>query len=232
MESEKIIVFTDGSSRGNPGPGGWGAVVADRARVKEIGGYSTHTTNNKMELTAAIEAIKMIRKKAEITIHTDSRYVINGITKWVSGWEKKGWQTLGKTEVQNKELWKALMDVVATHTVVWKHVKGHSGISLNERADVIANGFARKENVELFNGSVAKYKSFVESMPKPRVVSKSKSTSKKTGPAYSYVSVISGKVLTHKTWVECESRVKGKNAKYKKVFSKDEETKLMKEWGV
>jgi len=224
-----ITIYCDGSSIGNPGQGGWGAVVADGARARELGGYEKNTTNNQMELTAAIESLRILKDASLVTIHTDSSYVINGITKWVKGWVKNGWLTKEKKDVLNKELWQELEKVTHTHDVSWKHVKGHSGIELNERADMIANGFARKEEVEIFYGSLAKYKLLLATMPKARVVSKSKSA-KKTGPAYSYVSVIEGKVLTHKTWTECEKRVKGKKAKFKKVFSHDDEVRLMKEW--
>lgn len=225
-----ITIYCDGSSIGNPGPGGWGAVVADGARAKELGGYDTATTNNRMELTAAFESLRILKTASSVAIHTDSRYVINGITKWVKGWEKNGWQTKEKKDVLNRDLWESLAKLVAKHDVDWKHVRGHSGIELNERVDMIANGFARQEKVELFYGSLAKYKTILASMPKARVVSKSKSKAK-TGPAYSYVSVLDGKVMTHKTWAECEKRVKGKPARFKKVFSKEEETNLKKEWG-
>ena len=224
-----IEIYCDGSSIGNPGPGGWGAVVADHARAKELGGYEKATTNNRMELTAAIESLRILKNTSEVVIHTDSRYVINGSTKWVKGWEKNGWQTKDKKDVRNRDLWEVLVKLAERHEVTWKHVKGHSGIELNERVDMIANGFARKEEVTLFHGSRAGYKKVLAQMPKARVVSKSKS-SKKTGPAYSYVSVLDRKVMTHTTWVECERRVKGKPARFKKVFSKDEETKLMSEW--
>ncbi len=227
---KQVTIYCDGSSIGNPGPGGWGAVVADGARAKELGGYEKETTNNRMELTAAIESLRILKNASDVTIHTDSSYVINGITKWVKGWQKNGWLTKEKKEVVSKDLWEALVKVSEKHNVEWNHVKGHSGIELNERADMIANGYARKERVELFYGSLAKYKAVLATMPKARVVSKSASKSKKTGPAYSYVSVLDGKVTTHKTWAECEKRVKGKPAKFKKVFSKEEEGALMKEW--
>jgi ribonuclease HI len=226
---KEITIYCDGSSIGNPGPGGWGAVIADKARVKEVGGSDAHTTNNKMELTAAIEALLNLKNRSKVTIHTDSRYVINGITKWVFGWEKKGWLTLEKTEVQNKELWQELVRVSLRHDVTWEHVKGHSGVPLNERVDQIANGFARGGGVELYYGSLAKYQQVLDAMPKPRIKTAPK-TKKTTGKAYSYVSLLDGKVLTHKTWEECEKRVKGKPAKFKKVFSKEEETKLIEEW--
>ncbi len=228
---KEITIYCDGSSIGNPGPGGWGAVVSDGARAKELGGYEKETTNNRMELTAAIESLRIVKNASSVTLHTDSSYVINGITKWVKGWVKNGWMTKEKKDVISKDLWQELVMAAEKHSVTWKHVKGHAGIELNERADMIANGYARKEQVELFYGSLAQYKKVLASLPKARVVSKSKSSSKKTGPAYSYVSVLDGKVTTHKTWAECEKRVKGKPAKFKKVFSKEEETALMREWG-
>lgn len=225
-----ITIYCDGSSIGNPGPGGWGAVVADGARARELGGYEKETTNNRMELTAAIESLRILKQSKNVTLHTDSSYVINGITKWVRGWQKNGWLTKEKKDVVNRDLWETLATLVEKHDVLWKHVRGHSGVQLNERVDMIANGFARKEHVELFYGSLTKYKTVLASMPKARVVSKSKSKAK-TGPAYSYVSVLDGKVVTHKTWTECEKRVKGKPAKFKKVFSKEEEIALIKDWG-
>lgn len=226
-----ISIYCDGSSIGNPGPGGWGAVVSNGKNVKELGGYDSKTTNNRMELTAAIESLRALKSAGAVTIHTDSSYVINGITKWVKGWQKNGWRTKDKNDVISKDLWQELVAVGEKHEVTWKHVRGHEGVQLNERADMIANGYARKEEVKLFSGTEAAYAEFLKGMPKARVVSKSKSSSKKTGPAYSYVSVLDGKVMTHKTWTECEKHVKGKPAKFKKVFSKVEEGALMKEWG-
>ncbi len=228
---KSVTVYCDGSSIGNPGPGGWGAVVSDGTKVKELGGFDTKTTNNRMELTAAIESLTSIRSASSVTLHTDSRYVINGITKWVRGWVKNGWLTKEKKDVLNKDLWQLLEKASAKHAVTFEHVRGHSGIDMNERADMIANGYARKEEVKLFSGTEEKYSEFLKGMPKARVVSKSKSA-KKTGPAYSYVSVLDGKVVTHKTWAECETRVKGKPAKFKKVFSYDEEVALKKEWSL
>jgi ribonuclease HI len=225
-----IIIYCDGSSIGNPGQGGWGAVVAHGKIVREMGGFDTKTTNNRMELTAALESLQSLSAGSRVTLHTDSQYVINGITKWVFGWIKNGWQTKEKKDVLNADLWERLANATKKHTVIWEHVRGHAGIDLNERADMLANGFARKEDVKLFSGTDAAYKEFLKGMPKARVVSKSKS-SKKTGAAYSYVSVIDGKVLTHKTWGECEARVKGKKAKFKKVFSQEEESVLRQEWG-
>lgn len=235
-----VTIFCDGSSLGNPGPGGWGAVVTrtvsgKEKHVTELGGFAVHTTNNRMELTAATEALAHLSEKTVVTVKTDSQYVIQGITKWVFGWERNGWQTSQKSEVLNKDLWEALVGAAKQHTVTWEHVRAHVGVVLNERVDQIAYGFAGKEKVQLFVGSETAHHEFLKSMPKARVVSKSKSKSasspKKSGPAYSYVSVVEGEVLIHKTWAECEKRVKGKSAKYKKAFSKEDEQTLRTLWG-
>jgi ribonuclease HI len=227
---QTVTIYCDGSAIGNPGPGGWGAVVSHGKEVFELGGFHEHTTNNRMELTAPTEALKKLKEKSHVTIKTDSRYVMNGITKWVHGWEKNGWQTKAKADVLNKDLWQRLVKVSEKHEITWEHVRAHVGIAGNERVDMIANGFARREEVKLFKGSEKEYKEFLKGMPKARVVSKSKSKSKKTGPAYSYVSVLDGKVMTHKTWAECEKRVKGKPAKFRKVFSASGEKELIAEW--
>lgn len=225
---DEINIYCDGSSIGNPGPGGWGSVIANGKTIKEMGGFAAATTNNRMELMAAIESLNSLSKESKVTINTDSQYVINGITKWVFGWNKNGWLTKEKKDVLNKDLWQALFRETERHAVTWKHVRGHAGVAQNERADMIANGYARKENVTLFSGTVQEYKEFLKGMPKVRVVGSSAS---KKGKAYAYVSAVDGKVMTHTTWDECQNRVKGKNAKYKKVFSKEEETALRAQWG-
>lgn len=225
---KKTTIYCDGSAIGNPGPGGWGAVVlTPTGDVHEYGGFAEHTTNNRMELTAPTEALKSIDTKSSVIIKTDSQYVINGITKWVFGWEKNGWQTKEKKDVLNKELWQALLVATRDHTVEWEHVRGHVGIDLNERVDVIANGYARKENVSLYAGTEKEYKEFLKGMPKARKVASSSSKNRK---AYSYVSAIDGKVEIHTTWAACEKRVKGHKAQFKKVYSAEEEKDLITQW--
>ncbi len=141
---KEIEIYCDGSAIGNPGPGGWGAVILldteNEKRIVELGAFETHTTNNRMELTAGMEALKHLKAESVVTIKTDSQYVINGITKWVFGWEKNGWQTKDKKDVSNKDLWQELVKASRKHTVTWEHVRGHEGVALNERVDVIANG--------------------------------------------------------------------------------------------
>ena len=135
----KVTIYTDGGCRGNPGPGGWGVVlIADKER-KELKGYEDNTTNNRMELTAAIKALKALKKSCEVDLYTDSVYVRTGITDWIHGWKKRGWRTAGKKPVKNVDLWQLLDEVRNGHTVSWHWVKGHSGDVENERADELAN---------------------------------------------------------------------------------------------
>ena len=135
----KVEIFTDGACKGNPGPGGWGAILRYGTAEKEIYGSSKNTTNNIMELTAVIESLKNLKKPCELIITTDSKYVKNGITEWIHNWKKNGWRTAAKKEVKNKELWIELDSLIQIHSISWDWVKGHSGHPENERADLLAN---------------------------------------------------------------------------------------------
>ena len=137
--SNLVQIFTDGSCKGNPGPGGWGAIMKYGDHVKELNGYSAETTNNIMELTAVIEALKSLTRPCAIILTTDSNYVKDGITQWIHNWKKKGWKTANKKPVKNKECWLQLDVEVQRHQIEWKWVKGHSGHPENERADELAN---------------------------------------------------------------------------------------------
>ena len=134
-----VHIFTDGACKGNPGPGGWGAILKYGDHEKELNGYSPETTNNIMELTAVIEALKSLTRSCKIILTTDSTYVKNGITEWIHGWKKKGWKTATKKPVKNKDYWQLLDAEVQRHHIEWKWVKGHSGHPENERADELAN---------------------------------------------------------------------------------------------
>ena len=135
----RIYIYTDGACKGNPGPGGWGALLKYKEHKKEINGFSKNTTNNIMELTAVIESLLIIKQKSDITIITDSNYVKDGITKWIANWKKKGWKTSNKKPVKNKDLWKKLDDLSNNHNIKWEWVRGHTGNPGNERADQLAN---------------------------------------------------------------------------------------------
>ncbi len=133
-----MVIWTDGACSGNPGPGGWGAVMTFDGRRKELSGGEAATTNNRMELTAAIQALEALRRPCEVDIHTDSAYLRGGITAWLDGWNKNGWKTADKKPVKNAELWQRLETVAHRHKIVWHWLKGHAGDAMNERADELA----------------------------------------------------------------------------------------------
>ena len=134
-----VIIYTDGACRGNPGPGGWGALIRLDAIEKEIFGGQFNTTNNQMELTAAIEGLAALKERCSVELYTDSKYVMNGITQWIQNWKKNNWRTAAKKDVKNKELWQKLDQLISQHQVQWHWVKGHSGDAGNETADLLAN---------------------------------------------------------------------------------------------
>ena len=133
-----VIVHTDGACSGNPGPGGWGAILTLGEHEKELRGGEAHTTNNRMELMAAIAALEALKKPSTVELHTDSKYVHDGISKWIHGWKRNGWKTADKKPVKNMDLWQRLDAALSEHDVHWRWVKGHAGHEMNERADRLA----------------------------------------------------------------------------------------------
>jgi ribonuclease HI len=137
-ELTTVEIFTDGACKGNPGPGGWGAVIRSGTNEKEISGGEPLTTNNRMEMMAAVEALNALKRPCHVILHTDSKYVMDGITKWIFGWQKNGWKTADRKPVKNAELWQVLVEATRRHRIEWKWVRGHSGHPENERADQLA----------------------------------------------------------------------------------------------
>ncbi|MDR2688471.1 MAG: ribonuclease HI [Azoarcus sp.] len=135
---EIVEIHTDGACSGNPGPGGWGAILRCGAHEKEIWGGEPHTTNNRMEILAVIRALEQLKREVEVRVYTDSQYVQKGISEWIHGWKARGWVTAGKTPVKNADLWRALDDIAARYRIEWRWVKGHAGDKGNERADALA----------------------------------------------------------------------------------------------
>jgi ribonuclease HI len=141
---KEVEIFTDGACKGNPGPGGWGVVLRRGTAEKELSGNEPDTTNNRMEMTAVIRALEALTAPCAVTLHTDSRYVIDGITKWIFGWRKNGWRNSKKEPVKNADLWQELVKAAAPHKVTWQWVKGHDGHVENERADRLASEAAER----------------------------------------------------------------------------------------
>jgi ribonuclease HI len=136
---DQVNIYTDGACKGNPGHGGWGALLVSGTKEKELFGGEANTTNNRMELMAVIQALSALKRPCQVTIHTDSKYVLQGITEWITGWKAKGWKTSAGHAVKNVDLWQALDAATTRHKIVWRWVKGHSGHDGNERADELAN---------------------------------------------------------------------------------------------
>ena len=247
MSLESIFIFTDGSSRGNPGPGGFGAIVIvpknqdSGFMIQELGGRKEHTTNNRMELMAAIKALQQIQdSRFKIQVFTDSSYLINGITKWICGWQKNGWKTKGKKDVENRDLWEQLVELTQNYAeqtpkgIEWKLVGGHTGVAGNQRCDEIATTFADGKKPPLYSGVLKNYsiKNILDISEDAEARGEKRETRQRQhAKAYSYVSIVDGVVQTHKTWAECEQRVRGKQAKYKKALSAEEERNLIEKWG-
>ncbi len=229
--NKTLTIFSDGAAKGNPGRGGFGVVITDGNEVIELGGHKARTTNNEMELTAVVEALKHIgTKKVSVEIYTDSKYVVEGATGWIFGWIKNGWQTKAKTDVANKELWQELATLLQKTDVTWHKIPGHSGLVGNERADVIASTFAEKGKFDLYKDSVEKYGHDLSNTTYDEVKKQGRSEARKrqSQKAHSYISRVDGVILVHQTWAECEKRVKGvKSARFKKSFSPSDEAAII-----
>lgn len=235
------VVFCDGASTGNPGPGGWGAIIATPdGYVVELGDGYDGTTNNKMELQAVISALSFLKNgSGPVAVYTDSSYVILGITKWIWGWQKKGWKNSEGLPVANQDLWKKLVAVVARLRsagvkIDWCYVRGHSGVPGNERVDEIASMFARGRYTRLYRGPLLKYDVAIHDIPGntdvPEMRKREKTAEKSV--AYSYLSLVNGIPRRHETWGECKNRIDGQaHAKCKKTKNAGDETAVLASWG-
>ncbi len=234
-----IIVYADGACRGNPGAGAWAAVIYDAQvqRVWEIAGHEPHTTNNRMELKAVMGALAALATTpGDLTFYVDSTYVIQGITQWVKGWQNRNWQTASGTPVANRDLWEPLLSLVRLrekHSAIrWQHVFGHAGVPGNERADTIAQAFADKQSLQLFDGKFADYPIDLVNLPSSQSQKRS-NKSRSSKKAYLYLSLVNGALVRHSSWAECSARVKGvPKAKFKKVLSPEEEQQVLQDWGL
>jgi ribonuclease HI len=145
MSDDRVVIFTDGACSGNPGPGGWGAILSFNGIEKELKGGEPLTTNNRMELMAAINALEALKRPCAVELHTDSQYVKNGITGWIHGWKRNGWRTADRKPVKNEDLWRRLDEAIQRHRIDWRWVKGHAGHEMNERADALARAGLKGE---------------------------------------------------------------------------------------
>lgn len=200
-----IDIFTDGACRGNPGPGGWAAVIVQSDDVIEIGGAEERTTNNRMELRAAVEALRRVPPDAPVRLTTDSEYLLHGATRWLPLWKKRNWLTSEQTSVKHRDLWEEL-DALAGQRVTWQYVRGHSGNPWNERANMLAQAYADRRATDRSQG--------------------------KAQTRITYLSLVDGVLARHATWEECRARVHGvSGARWKKCTSPAEERETVIRWG-
>ena len=238
-----IVMFTDGAAKGNPGPGGWGVViVTPDGEVTELGGRADHSTNNRMELSGAINGLAAIADRpGPVAIYTDSTYVIQGIREWIWGWRRRGWKTAAGADVVNRDLWErlaTLVDARGKGGIEWHYVRGHDGTPGNERVDAIADGLAQGRQVTLHRGPLADYPLPVLDLPSetgvpPRRAASARGSSSGGARAYSYLSVVDGQAMRHATWADCERRVKGRSgARFKKAASASDEAAILRGWNI
>ena len=231
----KLIIFSDGACSGNPGPGGWGAIILKPDnQVIELGSGESSTTNNRMEMMAALEALRATEEyDAPVDFYTDSTYLIRGITQWCFGWRQRGWLTAEGQQVSNRDLWEQLLVVTRGRKIQWLYSRGHVGIPGNERCDEIAVAYSKNERVQLYRGSLNSYGVDILRLPEDTKLPEMKSNSGEKKVAHSYLSNIGGLVYRHKTWSSCERRVKGQSgAKFKKSTSAADEQEILKSWGL
>jgi ribonuclease HI len=232
---QTLVIYTDGACSGNPGPGGWAAILAyPEGKVWELGGGMRSVTNNQMELLAVIEALKEAQDfEGPVAILTDSTYVIRGITQWVWGWRKREWKTAEGKDVANVDLWKTLVRLVSARKPKpeWHYVRGHQGHPGNERVDEIAVAYTHGRSVSLFHGPLLKYPIAVHDIPENTELPEMRPKEEKKA-AHSYLSLVNGKLERHPDWKSCEARVKGRSgAKFKKTASAENEAEVLAEWG-
>ena len=237
LQAGEVRIFCDGACSGNPGPGGWGTIVADfdLDKVIEAGGADPRTTNNRMEMTALLKGLKLVIAPRKLTILTDSTYVIRGCQSWVHGWRRRGWKTQEGQAVQNQDLWEELLHemkrIQAVGTEIsWHYVRGHQGTPGNERVDVIAVQFSGGAYLSLYRGSWRGYQVDLENVPENTDLPPM-SDHKEKPKAIGYLSMIGGQVMRHKTWAACERRVKGHSgAKFKKFERDADQAAILKSW--
>lgn len=226
----EVIVFTDGACSGNPGPGGWGAVLLKNGtEIFEYGAGFDQTTNNKMELSSVIFILQKLKNfTGKIHIFTDSTYVINGATKWMWGWARNNWLNAEKNEISNKDLWQEMYRLIPPlkSQITWNYVRGHTGVVGNERCDEIAVAFSKGDSPYLYQTDYTSYPHKILPLPKPEPLPEAKfnGAAKSKDEKNYYISVVNGVLSKHTTWSDCERVVKGRpGAKFKKVKNEQEE---------
>ncbi|MBX7231561.1 MAG: ribonuclease HI [Bdellovibrionales bacterium] len=240
LPKDTLLIYTDGACSGNPGPGGWGCVIlTPDLLVTELGGKQSSTTNNRMEITAALSALCFIENQPNnVLLFTDSTYVIRGMTQWIFAWKKNNWQTSENKSVANHDLWQQIAEVVLQRKkkystdIEWRYVRAHVGTAGNERCDHIAVSMCHNRSYSFYQGPLDNYDLDLLSLPdfEPLPTMHKHSSPKK---AYSYLTYINGVVSRYSSWTECEKHVKGKpGALFKKAQTAQDEIEIIKKWGL
>jgi ribonuclease HI len=238
-----FLIYTDGACSGNPGPGGWGSIVYSPTndKVIELCDRELNTTNNRMEIIAALRALEFVARSSRelhsIKIYTDSTYLIRGATEWIFGWRRRGWKSSSGQDVANQDLWIDLSEILTkiktTAKVEWLYVRGHMGTAGNERCDQLAVAMSRSEEIYPYEGPRSEYHFDILTPPPVEKLPEMKSNSEPKKAAHSYLSFVNGKVSRHSSWPECEAQTKGRSgAKFKKAMSASEEIEILKTWGL
>lgn len=222
QDRAQLRIYTDGACLGNPGPGGWAAILVRGELCEELGGREEHTTNNRMEMMAAVQGLRRVRSGEWVHVVTDSRYLHDGISRWIHAWKRRGWKKADGGEVLNRDLWEDLDRLSRVPArVSWEHVRGHSGHAWNERCDAIATAFARGEKPKLFAGDGS------------WITGKGRATIPEGMDFPLYLSLVDGELRLHLDWVDCQSWVTGaKGAKYRKVKNLGELEAVLGGWGI
>lgn len=230
------IIYTDGACSGNPGPGGWAFIHwSPDNQVFEDSGYDSQTTNNRMEMIGALEALLRVSTGESVILYTDSVYVIRGITQWVFGWRKRGWKTAEGKEVTNQDLWEKLSRVVAGKKINWRYIPGHKGFAGNERVDVLAVAQSQRSPLSPYRGPANHYHFSIFPIPDEIPLPEMKNYKNGAGakPKGFYLSYVNGVLVKHATWEQCQACVKGvSQARFKKVTSDEEAQDVVKSWGL
>lgn len=237
----RAIIFSDGACSGNPGPGGWGAILSlPNGTVRELGGREAATTNNRMELSAILQALLALEECVdtdgiEVDVYSDSSYALRGLGGWMFGWAKRGWKTAEGNPIANSDIWRELFSVLKGKkwTLNWHYVRGHTGVPGNERCDEIATAMTRGDNENLYVGPMKSYPVDLLQVPEDTTLPPLKSSSASAAKKATYLSYVNGKLHRDPDWKSCEARVKGvRGAKFKKVHSEAEELDVLATWGV
>ncbi len=247
MTGSSTIIYGDGACSGNPGPGGYGAIVIfPDQTVQELAEHFPQTTNNRMEILAILESLRLLlvspsfQDTHHVDIFTDSVYLIRGVTQWMFGWKKRGWKTAANDAVANQDMWEQLDKILyqiktknSSLKIGWNFVKGHSGDPGNERCDQLAVAMSKRDFIEIYHGPGAGYHFDITKLPEKKPLPEVKDRSNEPKKPAWYLSLVNGVFKTHKTWSECEAIVKGRpGVKFKKVTSVEEEQQIKKQWGL